>query len=99
MGIKIDVSSSGALQKSIREVEDPGAQRLLEILSTKAMHRAKYFCAGMLDIAKYSHYALNTPLYTHFTSPIRRYADVIVHRQLESVLSSGKLHCVLRRFE
>jgi exoribonuclease R len=29
--------------------------------------RARYFCAGMLDIAKYSHWALNTPLYTHFT--------------------------------
>jgi protein SSD1 len=95
MGIKIDVSSAGTLQKGIREIEDPNAQRLLEILSTKAMHRAKYFCAGMLDIAKYGHYALNTPLYAHFTSPIRRYADVIVHRQLESVLSSGKLHGVL----
>lgn len=43
----------------------------------------------MLDIAKYGHYALNTPLYTHFTSPIRRYADVLVHRQLEAVLQGG----------
>jgi len=50
------------------------------------MHRAKYFCAGMLDIAKYQHYALNAPLYTHFTSPIRRYADILVHRQLDSIL-------------
>ena len=31
------------------------------------MCSAKYFCTGMLDIAKYSHWALNTPLYTHFT--------------------------------
>lgn len=29
--------------------------------------RARYFCTGMLDIAKYSHWALNAPLYTHFT--------------------------------
>ena len=52
------------------------------------MSRARYFCTGMLDIAKYSHYALNTPLYTHFTSPIRRYADVLVHRMLDACLTS-----------
>jgi len=42
-----------------------------------------------LDIAKYGHYALNIPLYTHFTSPIRRYADILVHRQLEAILQGG----------
>lgn len=53
------------------------------------MQSAAYFCAGMIDIAKYHHYAMNEPLYTHFTSPIRRYADILVHRQLESVLTGG----------
>lgn len=70
-------------------VEDPSARQILDILVRKATQRAKYFCAGMLDIAKYYHYALNTPLYTHFTSPIRRYADIIVHRQLDSILQGG----------
>jgi protein SSD1 len=51
--------------------------------------RAKYFCTGMVDISKYSHFALNIPLYTHFTSPIRRYADVMVHRQLDTVLANS----------
>jgi protein SSD1 len=83
----MDVSSAGALQRSFDAVTNPDARRQLEGLATKAMQRAKYFCAGMLDIAKYQHYALNSPLYTHFTSPIRRYADVLVHRQLESVLA------------
>ncbi len=85
----MDTSSAGALMRSFNEIDNPTARRLLELLSFKATQRAKYFCAGMLDIAKYGHYALNTPLYTHFTSPIRRYADVLVHRQLEAVLQGG----------
>lgn len=52
------------------------------------MQRAKYFCTGSYDAVKYRHYALNVPLYTHFTSPIRRFADIIVHRQLEAALQN-----------
>jgi exoribonuclease R len=92
LGYEMDVSSAGVLMKSFQAITDPTARRLLELLSFKATHRAKYFCAGMLDIAKYQHYALNVPLYTHFTSPIRRYADVLVHRQLESILQGGRMY-------
>ncbi|KAG8761464.1 hypothetical protein FRC14_003877 [Serendipita sp. 396] len=87
LGYEMDISSAGALQHSFSAVTNPEARRHLEQLAVKAMQTAKYFCAGMLDIAKYQHYALNSPLYTHFTSPIRRYADVMVHRQLDAVLS------------
>ena len=49
--------------------------------------RARYFCAASVNDVKYMrHYALNVPLYTHFTSPIRRYADVMVHRLLAALL-------------
>jgi len=89
LGYTIDISSSSALMRSLQAIEDPMAKRLMELLCSKATHPAKYFCAGMLDIAKYHHYALNAPLYTHFTSPIRRYADILVHRQLESILQGG----------
>jgi protein SSD1 len=88
-GYDVDISTSGALMKSFEAIEDPVARRVLELRFFKTTQRAKYFCTGMLDIAKYSHFALSVPLYTHFTSPIRRYADILVHRQLEAVLQGG----------
>ncbi|VUZ47544.1 unnamed protein product [Hymenolepis diminuta] len=61
---------------------------------TKCMCLAEYFCLGQPnggDNSKSSsfqgHYALNMSHYTHFTSPIRRYADLIVHRQLAQILA------------
>lgn len=63
----------------------------METLLVKAMQRAKYFVAGRTREEQYPHYALNLPLYTHFTNPSRRYADIIVHRQLEVALSNGAL--------
>ena len=61
----------------------------METLLAKAMRRAQYFVAGRVPEDTYAHYALNEPLYTHFANPSRRYADIIVHRQLEAVLSEG----------
>jgi len=89
LGYKMDTTSQSTLMRSLNSIEDPTARRIVDILLSKATQRAKYFCAGMLDIAKYGHYALNVPIYTHFTSPIRRYADVLVHRQLDSILQGG----------
>lgn len=63
----------------------------METLLVKAMPRAKYFVAGKARPEQFQHFALNLPLYTHFTNPSRRYADIIVHRQLEVALSNGSL--------
>ncbi|KAG2220974.1 hypothetical protein INT45_006507 [Circinella minor] len=86
LGYELDGSSAGNLQASFNAIQDDHVRSVLTVMAIKPMQRAKYFCTGTLDVSKYTHYALNVPLYTHFTSPIRRYADVIVHRQLEAAL-------------
>ncbi len=91
VGYEIDTSSSGTLQSSVFNVQDVAIRKGMETLLVKAMQRAKYVVAAKITEDALPHYALNLPVYTHFTNPSRRYADIIVHRQLEAVLSNGKI--------
>ena len=91
IGFEIDTESSGSLQNSLFKVKDADVRKGMETLLVKAMQRAKYFVPPKQLPEQYPHYALNLPLYTHFTNPSRRYADIVVHRQLESVLSNGAI--------
>ncbi|SPN97614.1 related to SSD1 protein [Cephalotrichum gorgonifer] len=91
LGYDIDTSASGSLQNSLFQVDDTDIRKGMETLLVKSMQRAKYFVAGKTPKALWPHYALNLPLYTHFTGPTRRYVDILVHRQLEAVLSEGKI--------
>lgn len=86
LGFGLDGSTAGALQQSFSSIESDEVKQVLMVLAIKPMQRAKYFCTGALSEDKYMHYALNVPLYTHFTSPIRRYADIMVHRQLDAAI-------------
>ncbi|XP_072543160.1 DIS3-like exonuclease 2 [Salminus brasiliensis] len=99
MGLNIELESAGALHRSLNETVGNdqyslARKEVLTHLCSRPMQMAVYFCAGVLQDEKlFSHYALNVPLYTHFTSPIRRYADVIVHRLLAASLKCGpRLH-------
>ncbi|XP_077343772.1 DIS3-like exonuclease 2 isoform X1 [Lithobates pipiens] len=95
MGLQLDFTDSGTLHKSLNEqfgTDEYSAARkeVLTNMCSKPMQMAVYFCTGALgDESLFHHYALNVPLYTHFTSPIRRFADVIVHRLLASSLGCG----------
>jgi len=83
--VAIDGSTGKSLQLSLDAAkfpEEPYKNVILRILTTRSMTQALYFCSGMEKFDNFLHYGLATPIYTHFTSPIRRYPDVMVHRLL-----------------
>lgn len=93
LGFKgFNVSSVGAIHNSLLSVaaRSSEAARVLEYVVTKPMKPAQYFTTGSKeDASSWAHYALAIPYYTHFTSPIRRYADVMVHRLLAETLDAA----------
>ncbi|KIV78499.1 hypothetical protein PV11_10209 [Exophiala sideris] len=84
-GFELDVSSSRALADSLDQCVDPQHpffNTLIRIMATRCMTSAEYFCSGSHAEPEYRHYGLASEIYTHFTSPIRRYGDLLAHRQL-----------------
>ncbi len=91
----LDASSSKALADSLDKCVDPKEPHfntLVRIMATRCMLSAEYFCSGSVSRETYGHYGLATDMYTHFTSPIRRYADVLAHRQLAACINYEGLH-------
>lgn len=85
----LDDTSSLTLNQTLEkciDLNDSYFNRLIRILTTRCLRQAEYFSSGTVPVEEFRHFGLAMPLYTHFTSPIRRYADVIVHRQLAAAL-------------
>uniref|UniRef100_A0A8D3B4M8 Exosome complex exonuclease RRP44 n=1 Tax=Scophthalmus maximus TaxID=52904 RepID=A0A8D3B4M8_SCOMX len=91
--VEIHTDSAKALADSLDGAKVDGFpyfNTLLRILATRCMMQAVYFCSGM--DSDFHHYGLASPIYTHFTSPIRRYADIIVHRLLAVAIGADSTY-------
>jgi exosome complex exonuclease DIS3/RRP44 len=59
---------------AFQDPDQPSFNILVRIMATRCMLSAEYFCSGSVSKDTFGHYGLASDIYTHFTSPIRRYA-------------------------
>ncbi len=81
-GSKTDISKS--LNRLLEDAKGKKEENAIEIVALRAMMKARY------SIHNIGHYGLMFPYYTHFTSPIRRYPDTMVHRLLTRYTAGGR---------
>jgi ribonuclease R len=79
-----DAEIAKSINRLLDEVQGKKEQALIETLAVRSMAKARYSTHNI------GHYGLSFSYYTHFTSPIRRYPDMMVHRLLERYLAGGR---------
>jgi ribonuclease R len=79
-----EAAISRSLNNLIEDIEGKPEQNVLQTLAIRSMAKAKYTTEGK------GHFGLAFQHYTHFTSPIRRYPDMMVHRLLQHYLTGGE---------
>jgi DIS3-like exonuclease 2 len=90
--VDLDINMTDALSvsQSIKKIaSEPNSEDKLNVINRKfltSLKQARYVCVENLDPEDFDHFGLNFEIYTHFTSPIRRYADLLVHRLLTITL-------------
>ena len=86
-------TSANALNNLLKEVHGSKEQNVIEQISLRTMQKARYSTGNI------GHYGLAFPYYTHFTSPIRRYPDLLVHRLLHRYLTLNSRTVSQQKYE
>ncbi|MCI0338009.1 MAG: ribonuclease R [Acidobacteria bacterium] len=85
-GFPVEGVSSKDYQRLSKQLEGKPEERVLAYAMLRSLQRARYSANNV------GHFGLAAPIYTHFTSPIRRYPDLIVHRILRELIKRPKHH-------
>jgi ribonuclease R len=87
LAVAIDIDAlrePGGIPRFLAKIQKHPKKTVLETLLLRSLKQATY------DTTNIGHFGLASPAYVHFTSPIRRYPDVLVHRQVKQLLRGGK---------